>query len=130
MPVLIEASDIASLINIYGNARVNRNICRMHLTKFHDIGVENVTNLYWFAGILMKDVGSDKYPQPFANLQNKLSLCPWTRVRVNPRSLFITYGLVQHKRRLYTLYITIYMAKAAVERLHSKMFDQNQIQQH
>ena len=30
---------------------VNRDICRIHLTKFHDIGVENVTNLYGFAGI-------------------------------------------------------------------------------
>ena len=27
-------------------ARVNRDLCRIHLTKFHDIGVENVTRVY------------------------------------------------------------------------------------
>ena len=54
-----------------------------------------MTNLYWFAGILMKDVGSDKHPQPFDRpAKHSFSLSPvrisWTRVRVNPRSLFIT----------------------------------------
>ena len=32
-------------------ACVNRNLCRIHFTKFQNIGVENVTSLYWFAGI-------------------------------------------------------------------------------
>ena len=71
---------------------------------------------------IMKDLGSDKHPQPFARpAKQTVFMSPvrisWTRVRVNPRSLFISNGLVQHKRRLYTLYITIYMAKAAAKRL-------------
>ena len=53
----------------------------------------------------------DKHSQPFARHAKQtvsLSLVriSWTRIRVNPRSLLISQGLVQHKRRLYPLYIT------------------------
>ena len=34
-------------------ARVNRNLCRIHFAKFHNIGVENVTSLNWFAHVLI-----------------------------------------------------------------------------
>ena len=36
-------------------ARVNRDISQIHLTKFHDIGEENVTSLYWFAQIMFAE---------------------------------------------------------------------------
>ena len=102
-------------------ARVNKDICRIQLTKFHDIGVENVTNLYRFAGIY-EICGIRQTPSAFCKpakqtVSFSLVHISWTWVRVNPRSLSISHGLMQHKRRVYTLYITVYMAEAAAERL-------------
>ena len=49
-------------------ARVNRDLCRIlvYLTKFHDIGVEYVTKSLLVCWHIIKDVGCDKHPLPFA----------------------------------------------------------------
>ena len=59
MPVWIEACDNVSLTNIYDkgertqlNLLVETEIFAEYIfTKFHNISMENVTSLYWFAGI-------------------------------------------------------------------------------
>ena len=42
---------MAKMSNSVKFVRVNRNLCRIHFTKFHNIGMEKVTSIYWFAGI-------------------------------------------------------------------------------
>ena len=42
---------VSELSSICVNRDVNRDLCQIHLTKFHDFSVQNVTCLYWLAGI-------------------------------------------------------------------------------
>ena len=46
---------MAKMMNSVKFARVNGDLCGIRFTKFHDIGVENVTSLYWLVRVMFAE---------------------------------------------------------------------------